>query len=69
MRSRGSEGRLRWRHRRHAVPSRHKGLCLGIEGIISVIASRYRVLAFGIIRVDIGRQLAICVGNANVRWT
>lgn len=69
MRSRGSEGRLRWRHSGHAVPPRHKGLCLGIEGMISVIASRNRVLAFRIMRVNIGRQLAICIRNANVRGT
>lgn len=66
MGSRGSEGRLRRRPSRHAIAPRHKGLCLGIKCMISIVAARDRVLAFGVMRVHASWQLAKCIWNADL---
>lgn len=64
--ARGREGRMgrlhRWR--RHAVRSRHKRLSLGVESVVPIVASGNGVLALGIVRIGVGRQLAEWVGDA-----
>lgn len=68
VRSRRRKGRLERLHRWwHPVRPRHKRLCLGVESVIPIVASRDWMLALGIMRVYICRQLPKCVRNSTLR--
>lgn len=51
MRSRGGERRLGGGNRWHNAPSRHEGLCLRVECMVPIIASRNGVLALRVVGV------------------
>lgn len=51
---------------RHVVAARYEGLCLRIESLVPAIAPWDGVLRLRIVRIHIGRQLAIRVRDVRV---
>lgn len=66
MRSGSSEWRL-WRlDRGHATTTRHKRLCLWVEGVVAIITTGNWMLALRVMGVDICWELSICIRDSHV---
>lgn len=67
MGSGSGEWRL-WRlDRSHATPTtRHKRLCLWVEGVVAIITTGNWVLALGIMGVDICWELPVCIRDSHM---
>lgn len=65
MRPRCTERRLRRLHRSHAA-TRYERLCLRVKGV-PVVTARNRMLALGVIGIDVSWQLAVHVRNSALR--